>query len=87
METKFQLIAALLRKGAGPLAEHLEVSEGEISKKINGENGWKLEQLAKAFDFAGAHIVRGDEDVVCIPREEYNAYRVLLRKSLQGDGE
>lgn len=80
MEMKSNLIAALLRHGQAELGKHLQLSDSETSKKINGESGWKLEQLADALDFVGARIIRGDEDLVLISREELNAYRIFARK-------
>jgi hypothetical protein len=86
-ETKSHLIAVLLTHGQVKLAECVDVSASEISKKINGDNGWTLEQLAKAFDFVGAQVIPGDETIAVVKRDELIALRTLARKSLQGDGE
>lgn len=84
-ETKAHLIAILLRHGQSKLGECLDVSASEISKKINGDNGWTLEQLAKAFDYVDAQIIPGDETVVVMKRDEVNALRTLAKKALQQD--
>lgn len=86
-ETRSRLVAALLRNGSVKLANELGLSEGEVSKKINGESGWKLDQLAQAFEFVGARVIPGTEDAVIISRDEYTALRTLARKSLESIGE
>lgn len=79
------MTTALLKHGQVRLAEHLDISATELSKKINGENGWRLEQIAKALDFVGAQVVPGDEDIVIVKRGEWLALRTLARKSLEQD--
>lgn len=85
METRSRLVAALLRNGSVKLANELGLSEGEVSKKINGESGWKLDQLAQAFEFVGARVIPGTEDVVIVSTKEYDALRALLILSMQRD--
>ena len=85
METKSHLIAALLRHGQVKLAEHLDISTPEVSRKINGDNGWTLEQLAKALDFVGAQVIPGDDSIVVMRKDEVIALRTLARISLEGE--
>lgn len=82
-QTKFRMTTALLKHGQARLAEHLEISPTELSKKINGENGWKTEQIAKAFDFAGIQILPAEEELMVVKRDEWLALRTLARKSLE----
>ena len=85
METKSHLIAALLRHGQTPLAEHLDISAPEVSRKINGDNGWTLEQFSKALDFVGAQVIPGDDSVVVMRKDEAIALRTLARIALESD--
>ena len=81
-ETKFKLTTALLKHGQVKLAEHLGISSTELSKKINGENGWKLEQIAAALDFVDVHLIT-EGDLVLVSKDELEALRTLARKSLE----
>ncbi len=85
-DTRSKLVATFLRHGQVKLAECLDLSEAEVSRKMN-DAGWKLEQIAKALDFVGARVISGTEDVVIIARDEYTALRTLARKSLESIGE
>lgn len=81
MSTERILSNALLKKGQTALAEIWDVSASETSRKLNGETGIKLSQLAAALDAVGAKIVFEDEHIV-VPREEYYAIHTLARKAL-----
>lgn len=81
-ETKFRITTALLKRGQVQLAEHLDISASEVSRKINGDAGWTLDQLAKALDFVGAKVVP-DGDMVMLPKAEFDALRTLAKKSLE----
>lgn len=83
-QTKFSITTALLRHGQVRLAECLDISASEVSRKINGEAGWSLDQLAKAFDFVGAKVLT-DGDAVVVSKAEWEALRTLARKSLEQD--
>lgn len=84
-DTKSRLIAALLKHGQVKLAEELGISTPEVSRKINGDNGWTLAQFAKALDFVGARIIPGDETIIVMRRDEVTALRTLAKKALQHD--
>lgn len=84
-ETKFRLTTALLTHGQAKLADHLNVSATELSRKINGDNGWTLTQLAAALDFVGARVIPKDESLIVIPKDEFEALRTLAKKSLESE--
>jgi hypothetical protein len=84
-EAKFKITTALLKHGQVKLAEHLDISASEVSRKINGEAGWTLDQLAKALTYVGAQIVPDNEKVVMVPKAEWEAMRTLAKKSLESE--
>ena len=84
-ELKFQLTTVLLTHGQSDLASHLGISSTELSKKINGENGWKLEQIAAALEFVGAKIVPADHEIVVLPKDYFDALKTLAKKSLENE--
>lgn len=79
-----KLVAVLLRHGQVKLAETWDVSSAEVSRKINGESGVKLEQLAAALEMVGASIVEHNQ--VVVDADELEALRTLARKSLERRG-
>ena len=74
-----KLIPILLIHGQAKLAEALQLSQSELSRKINGENGWKLDDLEKALDFVDVSISSNDSSVV-IDKDEYAALQTLAKK-------
>lgn len=76
-----KLTMMLLRHGQGKLSEVWGIGTSEVSRKLNGETGIKLDQLADALEAIGADLVMGDESIV-IPREEYEALKTLAKKGL-----
>lgn len=84
MEMKFQLTTALLKHGQVRLAEHLGISSTELSKKINGENGWKTDQFAAALEFVGQQLFDPETETK-ISNEELAALRTLAKKSLENE--
>ena len=84
MNTELKLFKILATKlTQQKVAEILNVSQQEASKKINGENGIKLPQLAQLLDAAGVQLATNDD--VVIPRDEYSALMTLSKKALRID--
>jgi hypothetical protein len=83
--TDTRLATILLRHGQSRICELLHLSPSEVSRKVNGDAGWTLEQLAAVIDDVGAQVIPGDEDVVVIPKTEWLALRTLSRKALEPD--
>ena len=82
MNIKEQLIAALLTNGQQALAELLDISQAEMSRKISGEHGFTIDQFATALEFVGAAVVsRGDEKIL-IDREELKSLNLLAKRYL-----
>lgn len=77
-ETHERLLAALLANGQQFIAEICECGVTEAHRKVNGESGWKLNQLAKILDALGLQIA-GPENVV-MTQEEYQALWVMAHK-------
>jgi transcriptional regulator with XRE-family HTH domain len=57
------------------VAMKLGISESELSRKINGERGWKLDELQKLFDICGLSISNGIN-----AKEEFDAVHVLSKE-------
>ena len=49
--------------GQKAVALKLGVSEPELSRKLNGERGWKIAELQKLFEIAGLYLSNGGKDV------------------------
>ena len=75
------LQAILLSRPQTKLAVALGLSESELSRKINSENGWKLVDLEKAFDFVGVTITSTEHSVV-VDKDEYQALQTFAKKWL-----
>lgn len=84
MNTELKIFKVLSTVGQQKIAETLGISQQEASKKLNGENGFKLPQLAQVFDAGGIGIV-GPGHIV-IRADEYNALKLLAKKALS-DGD
>lgn len=83
MNTELKLFKILNNVGQQKIADLLGVTQQEASKKLNGENGFKLTQLAQVFDAGGIQLAgRGD---VVIPKDEYDALKVLAKKALSDE--
>jgi transcriptional regulator with XRE-family HTH domain len=57
------------------VAMKLGISESELSRKINGERGWKLGELQKLFDICGLRISNGNDD-----KEGFDAVHILSKE-------
>ena len=79
-ETHELLLTTITERGQLALGELLDLSSSEISRKINGENGFNLRQLAQIFDFLGVRLARRSDIVV--DREEYESMVRLAHKAL-----
>ena len=86
-DTKYLLMTVLSTEGQRKLAEALDISASEVSRKINGDSGFTIEQLAKGFDLVGAKILPRDENLVVVSKAEYSAIRLLAHKQTQCDDE
>jgi hypothetical protein len=82
MTIREQIIAALLTKGQLALAEHLNLSTAEMSRKIAGEHGFTIDQIAQALDFVGAAVVARGDDRILVSRDELQALNLLAKRYL-----
>ena len=80
MNTELKLFKVLNELGQPKIADVLGVTQQEASKKMNGENGIKLPQLALLLDAAGVRFA-GRDDVV-LSKAKYEALMVLSREAL-----
>ena len=83
--THEKLMQVLLFKGNGFIAEICGIAESEASRKISGENGFKLKQLADLFDALGVQLA-GKEDLV-ITRKKYQSLVELSKEQLLEESE
>jgi len=59
-----ELRLAIARAGGQKaVALKLGVSEPELSRKLNGERGWKINELEKFFEIAELYLSNGTKDV------------------------
>jgi len=79
-EVRRKLDQVLLSVDREQAAESLQLKKSEVSRKINGDNGWNNEQLAKIISLAGAQIIPGDGSYVIVPSEEYEATKFFAQK-------
>jgi hypothetical protein len=82
MNVKEQLLSALLTKGQQALAEHLDISSAEMSRKIAGEHGFTMDQIANALEFVGASILERGDDRVLLDKEELKSLNLLAKRYL-----
>lgn len=57
------------------VAIKLGLSESELSRKLNGERGWKLDELQKVFDLCELTISNGNND-----KEGFDAVHILSKE-------
>ena len=48
--------------GQKVVALKLGISEPELSRKLNGERGWKIAELQKLFEIAALYLSNGSKD-------------------------
>lgn len=84
--THHRLVTALLRCGEAELARIWGVDKSEVSRRINGQRGIKLPDLASALDVLGFQLVLPTDDVEVVDREMLVALKTLARKGLEGAG-
>ena len=64
MDLSKELRLAIARAGGQKaVASKIGISEPELSKKLNGERGWKISELQKLFDMAELHLTNGGKDI------------------------
>lgn len=88
------LALMLSRKGQKTLAEALDLSIAEISRKLSDQpdHGWSLEQITKALAAVGLKVVSQDDQDshISIQRDELTALNLLasryLNRRVNGDG-
>ena len=71
----------LLSRKQTELAEVLGLSSSELSRKINSEHGWKLNELEQALDWVGVTIASNEHSVI-IDKDEYEALQTFAKKWL-----
>lgn len=81
-ELKQQLITALLKEGQAKLAQVWCCSPQEASRRINGDRGILIDDLAKAFEALDIKLVTDDESLV-IPRDEVKALNLFANRYLE----
>jgi transcriptional regulator with XRE-family HTH domain len=76
MDIEAEIRMAVAKAGQQKVvAMKLGISESELSRKINGERGWKLGELQKLFDICELHLSRGVND-----KEGFEAVHVLSKE-------
>jgi hypothetical protein len=76
MDIEAEIRMAVAKLGQQKIvATKLGISESELSRKINGERGWKTSELQKLFDLCGLSISNGTND-----KEVFNAVHVLSKE-------
>ena len=48
--------------GQKVVALKIGISEPELSRKLNGERGWKINELQKLFEMAELYLSNGNKD-------------------------
>lgn len=81
-KTAQKLIATLTSKGQGFVSELLNLSSTEVSRKMLGESGFKVEQIAAIFDALDVQIVSPCENKVIVDRDHYKALTKLSSERL-----
>lgn len=79
-ETHVTLLRILLAKGNAHIAELLGLADSEVSRKISGETGFKLTQLAALFDEFGVKLASKDD--VVISKSKYKSLVLLANEHL-----
>jgi len=81
--TKQRLTTTLLRFGQVKLAEIWDVDTSEVGRRLNGQRNISLDDFCKALDELGMGLTTPDQNLVCVPKDEFEALRVLSRKALE----
>jgi len=68
-------LAIAMAGGQKVVALKLGISEPELSRKLNGERGWKNDELQKLFEMAELYLSNGSKDV-----GDFNLIKELTRK-------
>jgi len=82
IETKRKFDQVLLSVDREKVADTLDIKKSEVSRKINGNNGWSNDQLVKVISLAGAQIVPGDGRYTVVLTEEYEATKYFAQKGM-----
>ncbi len=77
MDAKSKIETVLRRFGVSALARLWDCSESDASRRVSGERGILLDDLAKALDAAGVQIITADD--VVVSRAKYEA---MLRATI-----
>ncbi|HEY4530941.1 MAG TPA: CII family transcriptional regulator [Luteimonas sp.] len=76
------ILRALADKGQSKVAEATGISETKISR-FKSDGGLSLHEIAGLLSGLGLAIIdTGNTEVATIPREEFDALRVLARRAL-----
>jgi len=84
-ETHVKLLQIILCKGNSHISKTLEIAESETSRKVSGETGFKLTQLAKLFDEFGVKLA-SKEDVI-ISKKKYQSLVTLAKEQMISEDE
>jgi len=68
--------------GQKAVALDTKIDDSMLSRFLSGERGLKLDQIGPVFDALGLRVVEADGEIVSLPVEELNAYKLLARKAL-----
>ncbi|PIP38958.1 MAG: hypothetical protein COX19_09780 [Desulfobacterales bacterium CG23_combo_of_CG06-09_8_20_14_all_51_8] len=61
--------------GQKSVALKIGISEPELSRKLNGERGWKIHELQRLFEIAELYLSNGSKDV-----GDFHLIREMSRK-------
>ena len=56
-------LAIAMAGGQKVVALKIGISEPELSRKLNGERGWKIPELQKLFEIAELYLSNGSKDL------------------------
>jgi len=68
-------LAIAMAGGQKTVALKMGISEPELSRKINGERGWKINELQKLFEMGNLHLSNGNRD-----RGDFHLIKEMARK-------
>jgi hypothetical protein len=64
------------------IAEAIEKSPSQVNRIVSMQAGLMIEDSPKFFGAIGCDIVEVNDEMITVPRTEYEALRTLARKAL-----
>jgi hypothetical protein len=64
------------------IAEAIEKSPSQVNRIVSMQAGLMLEDSPKFFGSIGCDIIEANDEMITVPRTEYEALRTLARKAL-----